>query len=508
MTEKKDKGPEANTVESGQPSTTGESVPPQTSIQKSVNKEAAVDKAKQDATTVSTDDNTQDHGQKNAQNKTNKDTVTTDTQPETQDAIQNASDTDRPSSDELLDKLEARLAEEAELEKNVGTEKDAKTQEAKSEKSTQAPYSDPVGSQVVIKRSFNWLGLFAFLIALGAAAGVGFLYWQGQMWLTTNAQVDALKEQQIANQQQSMAQLQIRITDLQSKISRQDTAIVSYRRTLAELTQRTKELGQSQPNQWLAAEALYLVNLAERRLLVEQDVETAIQLLVSANVRLTAMKDPSVFPIRQAISEDIAALNAVVYPDSDSLYLALGGLIQQVQTLPFAHYYLPQPEPLEQEASVSDDISDWRKNIEISVARFLNFFIRVKHHNHSAKPALPVDQQWFVRANITTQLLMAQQAILEQNEVIYKESIAQAKMWIAQYLNVDEDAVVAAANTLGSLEARQVALKLPAELVSQATLTNYVNAQRQLQQGSSGATERRDLVRDGDTSNNEEPGHD
>ena len=347
---------------------------------------------------------------------------------------------------------------------------------AKSPKQRSAAPQAPVSG----KSSFSYMGLFAILLSLGTLATVGFIWWQGQMWLTTQQQVDALKDQQLKNQQQTVGQLRNQINQLQAKLTQQNTNMQRYQRSIAELTNRTKELGQSQPNQWLAAEALYLVNIAERRLLVEQDVETALQLLVGANSRLTAMNDPSVFPIRQAISEDVAALHAVQQPDSDSLYLALSGLISQVQTLAFSQYYLPERQQDAAEVVVTDNLDDWQGNLKTSLQRFMGNFVTISRNEHPVKPALPADQQWYVRANITQQLQMAQQAVLEQNKAIYADAASQANEWMRQYLDIDDIAVIAAVQSLEAIQDRNVELQLPASLGSQAMLSNYVLTQKQL----------------------------
>ena len=351
---------------------------------------------------------------------------------------------------------------------------------AKSPKQKGAAPASQQQAPVSGKSSFSYMALFAILLSLGTLATVGFIWWQGQMWLTTQQQVDALKDQQLKNQQQTVGQLRNQINQLQAKLTQQNTNMQRYQRSIAELTNRTKELGQSQPNQWLAAEALYLVNIAERRLLVEQDVETALQLLVGANSRLTAMNDPSVFPIRQAISEDVAALHAVQQPDSDSLYLALSGLISQVQTLAFSQYYLPERQQDAAEVIVTDNLNDWQSNLKISLQRFMGNFVTISRNEHPVKPALPADQQWYVRANITQQLQMAQQAVLEQNKAIYADTVSQANEWMRQYLDIDDIAVIAAVQSLEAIQDRNVELQLPASLGSQAMLSNYVLTQKQL----------------------------
>jgi len=403
-------------------------------------------------------------------------------QPEKQNETKQ-SETKQSESDAALKKLEEQLRQQKEQEDNEQknhaqeTKTASRTTRGNTTKTSTQTTSEP---QVVVKKSGGVIATFAFLFSIIALAGLGFVAWQGKLWLDTQQEVSNLKQQAFDNSQQTINQLQSRITQLQSRLASQNNALNKVNQSVADLGERTKELGQSQPNQWLAAEALYLVNLAERRLLVEQDVTTAIQLLLSANVRLTAMNDPSVFPIRQALSEDIAKLTAVVQPNTDDIYLTLSGLISQIQTLPFANLYLPDAVEAKEVPEVTTEVDNWQENLKISFQRFMSNFITVTRNENPVKPALPADQQWYVRSNITTQLLMAQQSVLEQNNAIYKDALQQSKSWLVEYLDVDNAAVTAAVVSIEAIEQQNVELSLPSDLRSQALLTNFVKKQAQL----------------------------
>ena len=384
----------------------------------------------------------------------------------------------KSSADEALAKLEADLKAEQ--------SKQESSKEAKAEKPAQAKVTQSqVPSNTPPKKSRSWLAVFAFLFSLIAIAGAAFTWWQNQVWLQNQEQLNQIKQQSLLNTQQTLNQQQAQITDLLSKLSQQQNAQQSTEQSLALMQSRIKELGESQPNYWLAAEANYLVNLAERRLLVEQDVNTAIQLVVDANQRLAAMQDPSVFHIRTAISEDIAALKVLSQPNSDDLYLTISGLLNQVEQLPFAQVYIPDLKQQAQEAEqVSDNIDDWQHNLSVSVQRFFAHFITIRKQDTQVQPQLPAEQQWFVKANITTQLLMAQNAVLDKHQAQYLDAIDKVKQWSQEYFDPSKPEVVAFVNGLTNLAEQNVELKLPAGLATQALLANYVVEQLKLKEES------------------------
>ena len=68
------------------------------------------------------------------------------------------------------------------------------------------------------------------------------------------------------------------------------------------------QLQSRRPNDWLLAEADYLVRMAGRKLWLERDANAAVLLLTEADNRLRDLNDASVLPLRQAIAADSAKL--------------------------------------------------------------------------------------------------------------------------------------------------------------------------------------------------------
>lgn len=380
---------------------------------------------------------------------------------------------------DALAQLEADLKAEKQQEKASKPANEPKqTVSDKKQQSEQAVKAQP---QVV--KSKSWLAVFAFLLSLVALAAAGFIWWQNQLWLKNQEQVELLKQQSLLSTQQTLNQQQAQITDLLTRLSQQAAAQQTTQQSITAVQARVSELGESQPNYWLAAEANYLINLAERRLLIEQDADTAIQLLLDASMRLAAMQDPSVFHIRTAISEDIAALRVVKQPNSDDIYLSLSGLLSQTQQLPFAQVYIPDvAEQIAQAEQVNDNIDDWQSNLMVSVKRFFAHFITIRKQDTQVQPQLPADQQWFVRANINTELLMAQHAVLDKNQQRYLDAIKIIKQWAQQYFDKSKAEVVAFITTLDHLSEQNVELVLPKQLAAQALSANFVLEQLQLKQ--------------------------
>lgn len=415
---------------------------------------------------------------------------------------------DSLSTKESLAKLESEVKLESEIKKASAAEKQADSKDAGSKKpetsssakSTKEPekkISASKTSTAKTKKPRSWLAIFAFIFSIAASAFVGFFWWQSQLWLKNQEQVEQLKQQTIVNTQQMLNQLQTKLTQLEvmseQKLNQTEADTKQINESLSSLALRIKELGKSQPNYWLAAEAGYLINLAERRLLIEQDANTAIQLLLDANQRLTAMQDPSVFHIREALSEDVASLYSIKQPDSDSVYLALSGLIEETKSIKFAQVYIPEPNKnAKKELQVSSEVNDWSDNLLISVRRFFGNFITITHREAKVQPQLPADQKWFVRANITTQLLMAQNATVDKNQALYNDALAKIEDWIAQYFDATDARVMAMNVTLSELKQKDIGLVLPEELNAQPLIANYLKKQISLREKDQDSEESQD----------------
>lgn len=405
-------------------------------------------------------------------------------------------DTKTQQANEEIERLEAELKAQQEADKTSSDdEKETRQQPAADIEPSLEPSPEPSRefantSKNAFKhsepsqRKFSWWGFLAFWISLAAASAVGYLWWQAKLWqndLQASVSESQQANQRLANQSfkqanETMTQVQRHLAQLQQNQQNSNDFVVASQRDLTALSQRVKELGQSQPNTWLAAEASYLVNLAEHRLIIEKDVNTAIQLLIEANLRLTAMNDPSVFYLRTSISEDIARLSSVTTPETEAIYLSLSGLMSQVANWPFAHKYIPEPTATEPEVDLSEDVAEWRDNLAKTVDKLMTNFIRIERRDVKVEPELPPSERWFVRANISAQITAAQHASLNHQSDVYAQSLQQIELWIKQYFDQQSATVQSALNTLLALKQKSVTISLPNELSSQALLANYVNS--------------------------------
>ncbi|MGL5291352.1 MAG: uroporphyrinogen-III C-methyltransferase, partial [Vibrionaceae bacterium] len=177
------------------------------------------------------------------------------------------------------------------------------------------------------------------LLAIAMVAGLGgfiFAYAHPKVALqleqitTLQNEIDTLRTELSAQAQKNSALLTKQQEEAKFSLQQNDNSISALQKTLLELKGR-------RPNDWLLAEADFLVKRAGRQIWLEQDMVTAIRLLETADQRISELNDPSLTPIRQAIASDIQELKSVVRVDADGIVLKLTSLQMRVDKLPLSH---------------------------------------------------------------------------------------------------------------------------------------------------------------------------
>ncbi|MBW8189949.1 uroporphyrinogen-III C-methyltransferase [Neiella marina] len=263
------------------------------------------------------------------------------------------------------------------------------------------------------------------------------------------------------NQQLSLEQLQGQLAD--SMLAQQ------------RLQQRLQQLDGQKSNEWLLAEVDYLIRLATRKLWMERDVNGAIALLKSADLRVSELRDPQLLSLRRSLSDDMATLGALPKVDIDGIALVIDGLIGQLERLPLNALEIPESVGSSVEASVSTDPADWRANLMRSWQHFVDGFIAVNRRADGATPLLPPDQRWYLRANIRLSLQQAQLAALRNQPQLFINAINQSDDWLREYFDNSDSAVQYVRETLAELAISPVQVQLPSDLHSRKMIRDLLS---------------------------------
>ncbi|OZS45452.1 uroporphyrinogen-III C-methyltransferase [Photobacterium sanguinicancri] len=314
----------------------------------------------------------------------------------------------------------------------------------------------------------------AIAIALVIALGAGLYYHGHQQTQTQNAQVAALQQQLTsmkaalaANQQETLGKVEQSLHGTDVSITQQEQSIQGLQLALAEMKGR-------RPNDWLLAEADYLVKMAGRKLWLEHDVVSATVLLESADNRIAELNDPSLTPVRKAMNTDITSLKSVARIDRDGLVLRLTSLQEQVANLPLANAIMPEAEVVE-DTTVSTSVDDWKTNLMTSLQNFSDHFITYRKRDGSVIPLLSPKQDFYLQENIKSKLETAIKAVYREEGELYSKSLVMAKDWAQQFYNQDAPETQSFIKTLDQLAGEGIEASYPTRLQSQPLITDLIS---------------------------------
>ncbi|KGQ38890.1 uroporphyrinogen-III C-methyltransferase [Gallibacterium genomosp. 1] len=354
-------------------------------------------------------------------------------------------DEKKASANKKEDKLDKRVEVDTTVEEDKTSVNSTSTQAEKAMKTTENKQKSSGG---------KGLALLALLVALGVGAAG---YYLGQQQLSNlQQQVSALESsQQVVIKAASSNSVDMtEVNSLKEALTKTEQELNATKSTLdvlqqnkgiteqqiialqTQLNKTMAERSQTQPNEWLMSEADFLLSNAQRKLIIDNDLGTAISLLKEADLVLNDVTDPRAITVRTAIAQDLKRLANVNDVDQNAIMQKLSQLANSIDDL----------ELLDLSASNSDSgnsdepsnsISDWKSNIEKSANSFLNHFIRIQPRDPVEKALLAPNQDIYLRENIRLRLQIAILAVPRQQNELYKSSLEAVTSWVRSYFNVD-----------------------------------------------------------------------
>ena len=342
-------------------------------------------------------------------------------------------------------------------------------------------------TQTVVKKSGTGLSLLAILIALGVG-GAG--YYLGQQKVDEFQQKLTALEAQINNKTVVSAPAQdvkfdtTQLTQLESankatqnKIAQVEELINAKSHELvglqSQINKVSAQANAQQPTDWLFSEADFLLNNALRKLVLDNDVDTAVSLLKLADETLAKVNNSQSAAIRSAINQDLKQLLSVAGVDQNAVMQKLSQLANTVDELPVLDVNFGDDQNA---TKLSDSLSDWAENAEKSATSFLNHFIRISpKHGADRKELLAPNQDIYLRENIRLRLQLAIMAVPRQQNELYKQSLEAVASWIRSYFDTNAEVTQSFLKSVDELSEVSIYVDVPSQLQSLSMLDKYLN---------------------------------
>ena len=342
-------------------------------------------------------------------------------------------------------------------------------------------------TQTVVKKSGTGLSLLAILIALGVG-GAGYYFGQQkvdefQQKLTAleaqinNKMVVAAPTQDVKFDTTQLAQLESANKATQDKIAQVEELINAKSHELvglqSQINKVSAQANAQQPTDWLFSEADFLLNNALRKLVLDNDVDTAVSLLKLADETLAKVSNSQSAAIRSAINQDLKQLLSVTGIDQNAVMQKLSQLANTVDELPVLDVNFGDDQNA---TKLSDSLSDWAENAEKSATSFLNHFIRISpKHGADRKELLAPNQDIYLRENIRLRLQLAIMAVPRQQNELYKQSLEAVASWIRSYFDTNAEVTQSFLKSVDELSEVSIYVDVPSQLQSLSMLDKYLN---------------------------------
>jgi len=231
------------------------------------------------------------------------------------------------------------------------------------------------------------------------------------------------------------------LTTLTTRLEQSEARMRAEIRTLREIPAQVNELGQNvaelrsradaPQRSWVRAEALYLLELADRRLRLEHDVPTAIVAMESADARLATVTDPDVAEVRKLLAGELAALRAVPVPNLPDVISRLTVLESRSASLPVLGVPVASAR---RTAQVEPQASGLDRAL-----RRLNQAVHDLFSLRRVQPAsvrlVTGEEESLRRQHLQLLLFAARIAVMQQDRPAYVQSLRSADAWLEEFFD-------------------------------------------------------------------------
>ena len=300
------------------------------------------------------------------------------------------------------------------------------------------------------------------LVVIGLLLAV-YAHWRfGQF----DGRIDRLRSQ-VAELRGEQDRLSNQIQSLTTRLQATQDSWRSELRELRELPKQLGELGQSveelrgrteaPQRAWVRAEAMYLLQLAERRLEFEGDVATAVVAMESAAAQLATLNDPAVSEVRRLLAQEITALRAVPLPDRAGVLERITRVEDSAPSLPV----LGIPIEKGQRATAGAEPTTRFDRALRRLSQAAGDLVSLRRIDPATARLVTQEEESLRRQHLELLLYSARVAAMKGDRAAYFQSLRAAETWLAQYFDVSTPEVAAAQAEIAALAAIDIAPARP-----------------------------------------------
>lgn len=352
---------------------------------------------------------------------------------------------------------------------------------AQAEAVTDETAAKPADPQPSAKKSSSGVGILALLIALGAAAGTGYVWYEQQAQRVLETRIGEVGRD-LDRRAGELDRVLDSIEDL-TRIDRENADEISavagrLDSELAEIPVRMSQLEATVEkvpgisfkarSAWLRSEAEYFLRIANAQLSLAGNVGVSLRALELADAQLRDLADPRLTPVREAISDERAALKAVPQPDAEGIVLKLGSLTRSLDKLTLSDVARTSYRGA---AGQATEESGWQRAWR-AIVDALKSVVSVKREDREITPLLTAAEESMLVRSLDVDLQIARLAVIRNEGKLYRDSLDSVRDRLNRYFDLESTHVQAALSTLDEVSQAELPDELPDISGSLAMLLN------------------------------------
>jgi|GEM_PF-2115183 len=288
---------------------------------------------------------------------------------------------------------------------------------------------------------------------------------QGQQQLEQSLVV---AQQQDQNQQQVQQQTQVLLVQANTQISSLTAQLASMNQQLLLAQQAIRNQRNNTSSEVLLSEAISMLQLAEQRLLMARDVNTAITLLQEADGLLKQINSPALASLQNNLAADLLTLQALTIINVEALYQQLAAVSAEVEVLTMVSGS-DNPGFLVPETTGAPTTLKENGWIDSALSVLSEYFV-VTRQDVAVSPLLTAEQQFLLRKTIGLQLTSAQLSLLNSQQVVYETALAAAQAGITRWIENSDSRKIGVLAELEVLRTSPITNEIPAINLSQQAI--------------------------------------
>jgi len=330
-----------------------------------------------------------------------------------------------------------------------------------------------------------WILFLLIILALGA---IGYL-WQQLQFVSNDLVKNSSYQLDIKTRQQSLAELQRQLNTAEEKLAKSTAELSILQSNQAQIASKISNISGVNRIDWLSDELQHLSRLAHQRLLLSHDAIGAVALLKAADKVVIEMREASALPIREAISQDLIALEIAANHDLEGAYIRLNSLNKKIEDLNVKTLSFPKYEEFDvvnEEKAVQNELEDstnnrFEKAFSHIVAKIQPYLYRSFSIDGEIAPMLSSDERQYLSRNIQLAFEQAQLALLRREPESYRLSIEQSEVWIKKYYDLSDPTTLTLLNMLHELKGYRLSPDMPEITQTLDAIKQFVETWKQKQ---------------------------